>query len=132
MLSLFPGLFAFSFFAPLILRIAAGAPLILSGIARLGKDRGESALSLGKIGLPAFSAVLLAVAEIAAGTFLLAGLFTQAAAGAGIVLALFLAALARRGSTAAPLGPAFYALLSVVCASLLLTGPGAFAFDLPL
>src|SRR3989338_3539522 len=127
--SLFPELFNFSFLAPFILRIALGVPLIKHGF--------------GKIIAPQS-----ALQRILGGIFLVIGLFIQAAA---IVVSLIIIASSiimrpkfltsetsvEIGSTPVVRGqhPRSWTerlIKLAIAVSLILTGPGMFAFDLPL
>ena len=133
--SLFPELFNFSFVAPFVLRIALGIPLIIGGFRKIIAKEKTPQRILGGI-------VFLS------GIFLVIGLFTQAAA---IVVSLIIIASSiimrpkfltsetsvEIGSTPvvggkhpSPWAERFIKL--AVAVSLILTGPGLFAFDLPL
>lgn len=70
----------------------------------------------------------IAFAEAACAALLLAGLYTQAAALLGI--AIFFAHALVRPVRVLPLSSMLF--LFALCLSLLVTGAGAFAFDLPL
>jgi len=116
MLSLFPALLSFSFFAPLLLRIGAGLAFLIVGNRRM-----RDPVSPG----PKYLIAL----EWLIGALLIVGLFTQGAALVGILLILALKMFKQEtygGNTLAG------TLLLFVCFSLLATGAGAFAIDLPL
>lgn len=75
---------------------------------------------------------LLAVIEIVSGAFLVVGYLTQVAA---LVMAVILFAegyVELKDGALLKRDIVFYTLLLVICISLLLTGAGTLAFDLPL
>ena len=114
--SLFPELFNFSFVAPFVLRIALGIPLIIGGFRKIIAKEKTPQRILGGI-------VFLS------GIFLVIGLFTQAAAMA-VSLIIIASSIIMRGQHPRPWAERFIKL--AVAVSLILTGPGLFAFDLPL
>jgi|SRR3989344_2856585 len=116
MLSVWPNLFNFWLAAPLLLRLAAAISL-----AWLGYDLGKSGTRKQKpLGL-----------VLGLGSLLLTiGLWVQPTA-----LVLFLitdALLIHKPTGATPQHRLFYLLLATILFSLLLLGPGFFAFDWPL
>jgi len=92
-----------------------------------------SSTSFPIVGVMGSAAVWISVvADIALGALLLIGLFTQVAALLGFLAAMKLAILRRRYPMVAPHGRVAYFLLAAICLSLMLTGAGFYAFDLPL
>ncbi len=118
-LSLFPALFTFEIFAPLLLRLVVSLYILHLGLQRYKKEYKWSSFFY----------------FIASG-LLFVGLYTQAAAIAGILLNKFDFYVDyyknRKISPVSKEKYFLYALAGVILLSLLLTGPGAFAFDLPL
>src|SRR3989339_803704 len=114
--SLFPELFNFSFLAPFILRIALGIPLIKHGFGKIISPQSALQRILGGI-------VFLS------GIFLVIGLFTQAAAIA-VSLIIIASSIIMRGQH--PRSWTERLIKLAIAVSLILTGPGLFAFDLPL
>ena len=114
--SLFPELFNFSFLAPFILRIALGVPLIKHGFNKIISPQSALQRILGGI-------VFLS------GIFLVIGLFTQAAAIA-VSLIIIVNSIMVRGQH--PRSWTERLIKLAIAVSLILTGPGIFAFDLPL
>ena len=114
--SLFPELFNFSFLAPFVLRIALSVPLIQRGFGKIIAGEKTPQRILGGI-------------VFASGILLLIGLFTQAAA---IVVSIIIIAnsIILRGKHPRSLTERLIKL--AIAVSLILTGPGIFAFDLPL
>ena len=133
--SLFPELFNFSFVAPFVLRIALGIPLIIGGFRKIIAKEKTPQRILGGI-------VFLS------GIFLVIGLFTQAAAIAVSLIIIVNSIIMRPkfltsetsveiGSTPVVRGqhPRSWTerlIKLAIAVSLILTGPGMFAFDLPL
>ncbi len=112
--SLFPSLFTFSFFAPLILRVALA--FVFFEAAR-GTWKGEKK---GK--LASFTSGILGIA-------LMLGVFTQLAAILGIAKIIVLTFQKHVPSIFHK--RAFALLVVAILISLILTGPGAIAIDLP-
>mgnify|MGYP001616535134 CR=1 FL=1 len=114
--SLFPELFNFSFIAPFVLRIALGVPLIKNGFGKaIAKEKTPQRIMGGIVFL--------------SGILLLIGLFTQAAAMA-VSLIIVINSIVLRGRH--PRSWTERLVKLAIAVSLILTGPGLFAFDLPL
>lgn len=127
MFNTFPSLLVYSFFAPLVLRIAIAMVFAyLSYHAFTHRAATNHASFVGG----QWSALLAALAYSTVGLLLLVGAYTQLAALAGMAL-LGTATFARHAAFA-PLSKSSVILTFVVLGSLLLTGAGALAFDLPL
>lgn len=134
MLSVFPNLFTYSELAPFILRLVVGIIFLELGYLKLGKEKSAWNMFFKTIHFrPSyFFVILLATIEIVSGAFLVVGYLTQVAA---LVMAVILFAEAYvelRDGSLLKRDIVFYTLLLVICVSLLFTGAGAFAFDLPL
>lgn len=114
MLALFPEILFLAPFSALALRLTLA---VLLSLAAWQKASSSS-----------FDQKVFAAAEIAVAIALAAGVWTQAAA--LCALALFVAALFLDRSRVFPKSTILLAI--VMCFSLLVTGPGALAFDLPL
>ena len=113
--SLFPELFNFSFVAPFVLRIALGIPLIIGGFRKIiAKEKTPQRILGGVVFL--------------SGIFLVIGLFTQAATIA--VSLIIINSIIKKGRHLRSWTERFIKL--AIAVSLILTGPGMFAFDLPL
>ncbi len=119
MLSLFPSLLAFEQIAHLVLRLTLG--IIFLFWAYKGYRGGKTSKHLA-----------LTILEGIIGILLVAGLYTQLAA--LIAAIIFISRLAEkiRGESFFTDGVNYYFILLVISLSLLLTGPGFLAFDLPL
>lgn len=114
-LSLFPDLFTFQLLAPFLLRLVAGYMIILFGWERYHKKFRWTSLIY-----------------LVTGILLLLGLYTQAAAIAGILLVKFDFWTDRTEFKITRIYVNTAMLVSVILLSLLFTGPGLFGFDLPL
>lgn len=131
--SLFPQiLYVGPMYVPLILRIAAAITLALMArhyyVHRATVAEGQFPI----IGKPGMIVAWLAVALSALIAVALAtGLYTQGAAILGVLAALKGLIWSSRYPTMFPAGRLAYFLLAVICAALILTGAGAFAFDKP-
>lgn len=113
MLNLFPSLLFLSLFAPLLIRLSLSAVLVRAAYhhARLGY--------VGKG---------MAAIEIPVAVLLFFGTYTQGVALVGLLVTL--AGFALPGTRVLPRSTLF--LMSVMYLTLLITGAGVFAFDLPL
>lgn len=134
MLSVFPSLLTYDQLAPFILRVVVGVIFLELGYLKLGKEKSAWNMFFQTIHFrPSYLFVtLLALIEIVSGAFLVVGYLTQVAA---LVMAIILFAEAYvelRDGALLKRDIVFYTLLLAICISLLLTGAGAFAFDLPL
>lgn len=132
MLNPFPGLLIYAFYAPMLLRIVAALAFAGAGYALYARRHELAHLRFPIIGRAGWWAWLAAVAHIAIAVGLFFGYYTQWAALLGLLVTLKGALLAKRYARAFPLCRLEYVLLAAICASLLLSGAGAYAFDLPL
>jgi uncharacterized membrane protein YphA (DoxX/SURF4 family) len=135
MLNPFPEILFLDPLAPFILRTAVGIIFLLIGYSHLTKERREgiaSDLRLKWGATGTFFIWVIGIAEILSGLSLILGLLTQIGALVGGIISIKLLWLRKTYTKIAPHSSAFYTLLFIVCLSLLFTGAGAFAFDLPL
>ena len=129
MLSVFPELYNYSHIAPFLLRLAVGAFFIVSGFKNVFASTASENQS--KTGLTAPK--ILGILEILCGVFLLVGLFIQPVAIAVSIILIAAMALKPKpefGGISGRHGLRF--LLLAILLSLIILGPGIFAFDLPL
>lgn len=117
MLSLFPELLFLSPFAAFVIRIAVAVVFARSGWSHVQGGHSSWVQAVGGI--------LLVLA-----TLIFVGLYTQIAALSSIVVLIILAR--KEFSESAPIRGTTLFLMLVLAFSLVLTGPGPFAFDLPL
>ncbi len=117
-----PSLLTYQMAGPLIIRIVLGVTLFHFGYKKIkgrGDSSGSNSLTYGAI-------------EVFISIFLIIGLFTQIAALLNvIILVIKLGFKAKTGQFLSD-GVNYYILLLVMALSLMFTGPGFFAFDLPL
>lgn len=115
-LSLFPALFTYTLVAPLLLRLAVAYYII-----GLGSDMYKN----GQYKWLSFIYFIV-------GAFLTIGLYTQAVAIVGIISIKLNWWIKRKVTPTPPDQMTLYIICGVILLSLLVTGPGAFAIDLPL
>ena len=119
-LSLFPSLLSFGLFGPILLRLTLGVVIFFWGY----KGVKSAATNPQKIAF--------AVLDIVVGALLVVGLFTQLGALiAAVILAVKLVNKARAKALFTD-GVNYYFILFIIAVSLVFTGAGFFAFDLPL
>lgn len=134
MLNPFPELLNYSLLAPFLLRVVIGLIFIDLGMLKFRGEKGRWIASCEALGVrPAdFFVTLYGLLQIAGGLLLLIGLWTQVAA---LVFAIFTFAelyVEWSANTVLKRDLTFYLLVFVISLSLLLTGAGAYAFDIPL
>lgn len=134
MLNPFPDLLTYSLIAPFILRVVAGFIFVDLGILvfKNEKERWIASLSALKVPNPQTAVKIFGVIEMLGGIMLILGLYTQVAA---LILALFTFAesyIEYKEPEVLKRNIVFYILLFAIVLSLLLSGAGSFAFDLPL
>jgi putative oxidoreductase len=132
MLSLFPQLFAFEQLAPFLLRLVLGIIFIVHGYPKLFTQFSETVQFFDSYGIrPAKVWVfLVGVGEFFGGILLILGLLTQAVA-LLIVIRTLIAIWKVKFSQGFLDGYEFDVAIIAMALSLLVLGPGAFAFDLP-
>lgn len=129
MLNVFP----IMFLAPLahaLLRVFLGATLAYLGFRHV-REREALAKSI-RLPQPALAATLLGLVELGAGGMLIVGAYTQVAALAVATLAAFIFLFRGRLNYALVPSRLTYFLMFGMALSLLITGAGVFAFDLPI
>lgn len=134
MLNPFPDLLTYSQMAPFILRVVAGVIFIDLGILLFKAERERWVISLStlKVPNPKVTVKILGIIEVTAGVMLILGAYTQIAA---LVLALLTFAesyIEYKDPAILRRNLVFYVMLFAIVVSLLLSGAGAYAFDLPL
>ncbi len=134
MLNPFPELLTFSFFAPTLLRVAVGLVFAYLAWHHFSARRacaGEIEMFVSR-SLAGGLCTIYALIEALVALGLVIGLYTQVAALVGAVITLKILVLKRSFHQTAPLSRTAYALVCIICISLLVTGAGAYALDLPL
>ena len=132
MLNPFPSLLIFGFFAPTLLRITAA--LVFFYLAYMQyQRRGEiTKLNFPLVGKNNWWYIVSFIFNTIIGAMLLFGCYTQIAAILGICGQLKGLWLNRRFPSVVILSNGTVVLLIIICLSLLVSGAGAFAMDLPL
>lgn len=134
MLNPFPDLLTYSLLAPFILRVVVGFIFINLGVLafKSEKERWLISCSTLRIPKPEVAVKIFGAIEVISGIMLIIGFYTQ-------VAALILAFLTFAEAYVEYKDPAilkrnfvFYIMLLAIVLSLLLSGAGAFAIDLPL
>ena len=132
MLNPFPDLLVLGFTAPTLIRVAAAALFLYVAYMQYQRRDEISKLNFPIIGRGAQFAWLAVTFHTVVGAMLFFGYYTQIAALLGIVGLLKGLWLNRQYPTMTILPRSTIFLLIVICASLMLSGAGAFAFDIPL
>ncbi len=134
MLNPLPELLAFSTLAPFILRLVLGLVFLDLGFLKFKKERANWIESFKALHLnPAVLLVgLFGVIEVVGGVLLLAGAWTQVAALIFVILVGLEFYVEYKEESVLKRDFTFYLLVLSIALSLLLTGAGAYAFDIPL
>ena len=132
MFSLFPDLFFLSPLAVALLRIAAGVVFLTIAWDHFSRREQLGEMYFIVVGKGQWIPLVAAIVELVTGLGLVLGIYTQVAAILGAIGALKSLIWKHRYSTFIPLSHTSSALLLAICLSLIFTGAGAFAFDLPL
>lgn len=122
MFSIFPDALAFQGFAPLIIRLVLGGTLAYFGYLKI-KGVGKSSGSNSKV---------YGITEVAIAFCIIIGLFTQLAALLNVLILIIKLGHKMQEKAFLSNGVNYYILLLAMALSLVFTGGGFFAFDLPL
>ncbi|PIQ67200.1 MAG: hypothetical protein CO184_00610 [Candidatus Zambryskibacteria bacterium CG_4_9_14_3_um_filter_40_16] len=134
MLNPFPELLSFGLLAPFILRIVGGFVFLNLGFLKLKGEKDRWEASFEALGLrPKVSLLkIFALTEIIGGLALIVGFYTQIAALVFVVITFVELYIEQKESSLLKRDIAFYLLMFSIALSLLFSGAGFFAFDLPL
>lgn len=134
MLNPFPELLAFGLVAPFLIRLAIGVIYIRFGYHKITTERETKRHFFEQIGLrPGILFVwIVGLIELVGGLMILIGFYTQIAAIVLSIIMLGAMLIKLRRPQLLHGGLSFYILLLIATCSLVLSGAGAFAFDLPL
>jgi hypothetical protein len=119
MLSFFPALFTYEFFAPVILRLTLGVVFLYWASKGLKKGHGTK--------LKTYSVI-----ELLLGLIFVVGFYVQVAALVAAVIFIVRLVQKIKAKSFFTDGVNYFFLLLVISLSLMVLGAGAFAFDLPL
>lgn len=133
-LNTFPELLTYSALSPFILRVIIGFIIINLGFLKLGKENKDWQKLFETISFyPAkYFVKFLASIEIIGGLMLLSGAYTQIVAMIFSIVFFCEAILEYREESLENRNLPFYILIFAISLSLIFSGAGAFAFDLPL
>ncbi len=134
MLNPFPDLLVYSLLAPFILRVVVGLIFVNLGILAFKNEKKSwvTSLSTLQIPKPEVAVKILGAIEMVGGFMLLVGAYTQIAALVLGLLTFVEAYVEYKDPTILKRNFVFYSLILAILLSLLLSGAGAFAIDLPL
>ena len=134
MLNVFPELLAFSFFGPLILRLVLGLILLDLGFLKFRGEKRQWLSSFEALGLrPSdFFVVLYGLLQVLGGIMLILGLWTQLAALAFVIFSGIELYIEWKAREILKRDLVFYLMIFAISLSLLVTGAGAYALDIPL
>lgn len=120
--------------APFLLRLVAGFIMIDLGLLAWRTERERWVISLKAIRIPKpeIAVKVLGIVEAVSGIMLLIGFYTQVAALILTILTLAEAYIEYKDPAILKRNLVFYILLFAITLSLLFSGAGAYAFDLPL
>jgi putative oxidoreductase len=134
MLSIFPQLLTYSFFAPFLLRIVAGAIFVWYGYGKLVLDADKKSKFFESIKMkPGWLYVwIFGLIELIGGVFIIVGFMTQLVSLVFALISLACFFIKWKNPDSLTTSKMAYVLLFVIFVSLILTGPGFKSFDLPL
>jgi len=134
MLNPFPELLTFGLLAPFLIRIVLAVIYIHFSYSKLMKERGSASNFFAQRGFrPGILFVwIFGLVGIIGGLMLLVGIYTQIASLILTLLMLAVVVIKAFRPTLLAGTLSFYALIFIATLSLLFSGAGAFAFDLPL
>ena len=134
MLNPFPDLLIYSLLAPFILRVVVGLIFVNLGVLAFKneKERWLTSLSVLKVPNPKIATRIFGVIEIIGGIMFILGFYTQVAALALGLLTFIEAYVEYKDPVILKRNFVFYIMLLAIVISLLFSGAGAFAIDLPL
>ena len=135
MLNPFPDLLVLGLLAPFILRVTLGLLFLMSGWRHATRERREGIASTLRVAWGSagtFFIWYLAGIEILVGIALIFGFLTQIAALVGIIISAKMLFFRKRYPMIALQNVTHYVLVIAICVSLLLSGAGALAIDIPL
>lgn len=134
MLNTFPTLLSWSPLAPFILRVVLGLIILDLGVLKFKSERADwirafegNGLRPGRLYVPVYGAL-----QIVGGLLLIIGLYTQIAALAFVILTGIELFIEYKEGGVLKRDIVFYILIFAIALSLVLSGAGAYAQDIPL
>lgn len=135
MLNTFPWFLTYSFSAPLLVRLALGLTFLYFGYHKLVKEKGHKANFFESLGLKPgkYYVAAFGFIEFFAGLLLVVGLFTQIAAIITAIISLGCLWIKKfKKEVNLDTSSLTFFILLLISLSLILSGAGAMAFDVPL
>jgi uncharacterized membrane protein YphA (DoxX/SURF4 family) len=134
MLNPFPSLLTYATLAPFILRLVLAFICLDLGLLKFGKEKARWIASFEALHLkPAdFWVKVIGLINIVGAVMLFVGLYTQIAALAFVILFGLEFYIEYKDGSILRRDLTFYLLVLAIAVSLLLSGAGAYAFDIPL
>ena len=132
MLSLFPQILFLTPFSATLLRITAGLVFFYLAYVHYGNRKAVAQEISYFVGGASIVCAVYILIELLVAFGLFLGIYAQLAALVGLILALKILIVRKSLREVKPLSELSYVLLAVICLSVLVTGAGIFAFDLPL
>ena len=134
MLNPFPELLVYSMLAPFVLRVVVGFVFVDLGILLFKGEKQRWLLSFETLRVPhpKTAVKILGVLEVVGGILLILGALTQITALVLALLTFVETYIEYKNTNVIKRTFVFYLLILVITLSLLFSGAGAFAFDLPL
>jgi uncharacterized membrane protein YphA (DoxX/SURF4 family) len=134
MLNPFPELLTYGLLAPFILRVVVGFVFVNLGLLAFKGEKERWIVSLATLNIPnpKIAVKIFGAIEFIGGVMFLLGFYTQIAALILAVLTFAEAYVEYKDPTILKRNFVFYLLILAITLSLLFSGAGAFAIDLPL
>src|SRR3990167_2190796 len=134
MLNVFPSFLTYSFLAPFILRIVVGLIFLDLGVLKFRTEKESWLRSFDTLGIRPADLFLpvYALIQIIGGILLIIGAYTQVAALAFVISTLIELYIEWKAGEVLKRDLVFYILILAISLSLLLSGAGAYAVDIPL
>ena len=132
MLNTFPHLLDFGFFAPTLLRVAMAFLFCYASYSAYKHREAAAHLRFPLIGTASWAGSFTMLMYAAIGLMLLFGYYTQIAAILAAMTSVKGLLFYKRFGPLFPYSRSTYVLLLAICLSLLVSGAGAMAYDLPL
>ncbi len=130
MLNPFPDLLAFSLLAPFLIRISLGILFVSFGYSLLVKNKSHT-INI-KTNFASFSVYTISILEILGGFMLIVGFFTQIASIILSIFAISMIVIKVKHKNYFKYSLIFYILIFIITFTLMFSGAGIFAIDLPL
>lgn len=130
MLNPFPELLNWSFFAPLLLRVALGFYFVVLAVQTYKRGLQSPARHPHRNDHVTYAT--LALVELVVGALLVIGVYTQIAAAVAVAFGIVAITLKLKHSHETRESMWFYVLATTLALSLIVLGAGAYAVDLPL